>query len=125
MKLINDFFHINSMTTEEKSTTVEISLNSEHFIYKAHFPDMPITPGVCIIQMALEILSHITEKELILDNIKNVKFLSVLQPDNNPVIFQYTKFEKLDNTPAFKAIVHVQKQNDLIAKLSFTAKTNS
>ena len=125
MKLINDFFYINSKTIEEESTTVEISLNPEHFIYKAHFPNLPITPGVCIIQMALEIMSDIYTQKLVLESVKNVKFLSVLQPDSTPVVFQYTKLEKIDDTLAFKAMVQVKKQNDIIAKLSFTAKTNS
>ena len=122
MKLLNDFFQINSKTVEEKTTNVEISLNPDHFIFKAHFPDLPITPGVCIIQMALEIMSEITKQILVLDSIKNVKFLSVLQPDNKPVIFKFTKLEKLEETNAFKAIINVEKENETIAKLSFTAK---
>lgn len=125
MKLINDFFYIISKTIEEKSATVEVSLNPDHFIFKAHFPDLPITPGMCIIQMALEIMNDIFSQKLVLEGVKNVKFLSVLQPDNNPVIFHYTKLEKLDDTTAFKAMVQVKKQNDIIAKLSFTAKINS
>lgn len=70
--------------TIEKSTeyeaTYEVTFDPSHYIYKAHFPDQPITPGVCIIQMVTELASELSKKRLSLECAKNVKFLSLLIP---------------------------------------------
>lgn len=58
-----------------------ICLNSNHSIYAAHFPGNPITPGACIVQMCVEILSHHAGKKLILSSLANAKFLKPLNPE--------------------------------------------
>ena len=56
MKLINDFFEIVSKESGEGTLKCKVRLHPEHFIYQAHFPGNPVTPGVCLVQMAAEIL---------------------------------------------------------------------
>ena len=55
MILLNDFFQIVESGVDPKSGQLifKVRLNASHVIYKAHFPGMPITPGVCIIQMCV------------------------------------------------------------------------
>ena len=55
MILKNDFYHIAQASVDLPRATYEIALNAQHFIYQAHFPGEPITPGVCILQMACEL----------------------------------------------------------------------
>lgn len=72
---------------EEKPSGTEyvfvVRFYPEHFIYAAHFPGEPITPGVCIIQMAVELLSRRMNSTLEVAEFKNVKFLKVLVPEKN------------------------------------------
>ena len=56
MILKNNFYHIAQASVDLPRATYEIALNAQHFIYQAHFPGEPITPGVCILQMACELL---------------------------------------------------------------------
>ena len=58
MKLINDFFEVIALTPSEGELRCKVKFNPEHFIYKAHFPGNPVTPGVCLVQMAAEILGE-------------------------------------------------------------------
>ena len=58
----------------------QISLLRDCPIYAAHFPGMPITPGVCILQMVEELLADYTHKKVQTTAIKNAKFLSMLKP---------------------------------------------
>jgi 3-hydroxyacyl-[acyl-carrier-protein] dehydratase len=80
MKLIDDFYRVEQVAGNDTEFEYLISLNKEHFIYRAHFPDNPITPGVCIIQLCKELMEIRMKKPLFLKELLNVKFLSVLNP---------------------------------------------
>ena len=58
MKFLNNLYHIVSKDVVDASIRYNIHLDASHFIYQAHFPDEPITPGVCIIQIAKELLEE-------------------------------------------------------------------
>ncbi len=58
---------------------VEIRLCGEGEIYKAHFPEKPITPGACLVQIAEELIgAPITQ-------ITHLKFLQTVPPDTELV----------------------------------------
>ena len=42
------------LSSENKFTAI-VELNPEHKIYKGHFPEIPVAPGVTLIQMLQEI----------------------------------------------------------------------
>lgn len=79
-----------------------VLMNPEHMIYRAHFPEDPITPGVCIIQMGLELLGRALGCTLELCRVKNVKFLSILRPDGVPVTVSIKKITE-DDAPGIPA----------------------
>lgn len=81
--LLNDFFKINHISTSDKYV-VAIELNPQHDIFKGHFPNTPVTPGVCLTQMVKETIEEITKKKLLLVNSSNMKFMAVLNPEVHP-----------------------------------------
>lgn len=85
MTLLDSFYHIVSSGSSTDGYSYTIGMDAGHPIYKAHFPQRPITPGVCILQIGRELLSQALGKKLELVSARNVKFLSVLSPDGNPV----------------------------------------
>ena len=85
MTFRNNLYFIDNVSRGEEGVSYQIRLNAEHIIYQAHFPGEPITPGVCLLQMGLELLSDAVGCELELDTAKNVKFLSVLHPEGQTV----------------------------------------
>jgi 3-hydroxyacyl-[acyl-carrier-protein] dehydratase len=80
MKLLDDFYLIERESGGETEFEYTLLLNGDHFIYRAHFPDNPVTPGVCLIQICRELMEHRLGKPLFLKRIMNVKFLSVVDP---------------------------------------------
>lgn len=91
MILSDKFFSITESREDEGSFAFKVKLNAEHAIYKAHFPGHPITPGVCIIQMATELLERHEQCKLQLLEAVDIKFRRPLTPDMEPwLIFRKT-----------------------------------
>lgn len=65
---------------EEGTAVYDVLLDGEHGIYAAHFPDSPITPGVCLVQMAVELLSLHLGESLRLTCLGSTKFLKPVLP---------------------------------------------
>lgn len=74
-----------------------IRLNGKHPIYTGHFPNEAITPGVCIVQMAVDLFSHSVQQEHHLVKAKNVKFLQIIRPDEHPEIHYMLTWEKAED----------------------------
>ena len=66
--------------------TAMIKLNGQHPVYMGHFPGNPVVPGVCQIQMIMEIFSEVIHKEVSLVNSDNIKFLNIIVPEKYPVL---------------------------------------
>lgn len=91
MRLLDNLFLLREKRVESDAVEMVLEPNPQHFIYSAHFPGNPITPGVCLIQVAGELLSQHLNRSLTLKEIKNVKFLSVLVPKaGNEVCYRFS-----------------------------------
>lgn len=123
MILKNSLYTIADKRMEGSGIFYQILLNKNHFIYKAHFPNEPITPGVCIIQIAKELLEDYLHEEYEISHVKNIKFLSVLSPLSTPTVaYVFDKITVLPETNECKTQVQVQQDNVLFAKLSIIFK---
>ena len=82
MKLINDFFQIISTETVDGGFKCRTRLNAN------------VTPGVCLLQMATEILSQEYGKKLVFCKGSNIKFKSLVGPHEEPeFLFTKTRME--------------------------------
>ena len=81
--LLGEYFTIQNKKEEENKVIFSIALNRDHKVYKGHFPQMPVSPGVCNIQMIKECLQEQVGKKLLLKSILQVKFLSLIVPSMN------------------------------------------
>lgn len=121
MKLLDNLYKID----EHNETSFRISLDAESAIYKAHFPEQPITPGVCIIQTATELFKILLDKELELEEVVNAKFLSVINPLETPeVVYNFSKIVKNDTDNSIKVSAMVSSDKTTCAKLSLIYKIN-
>lgn len=77
---MKDLFTVDYVRETDGGYDCGIHLDPSHIIYKAHFPGEPITPGVCILQMAVKVLSLVLQTRLTVERFKNVKFLQILVP---------------------------------------------
>jgi 3-hydroxyacyl-[acyl-carrier-protein] dehydratase len=95
--LMNDFYTIIDQIEAEgvsgspldkpgKRYDFTIKLNPDHPVYGGHFPGNPVVPGVCQVQMIKELTSFVLEKEVILFQSDNIKFLLMIRPQETPVL---------------------------------------
>lgn len=121
MKLNNSLYTVTREQRGEDAASYDVLLDASHVIYQAHFPGQPITPGVCIIQIAKELLEDFVRQPLEVQRVKNVKFLSVLSPVDTPAVtYVLSKVTADDN--GYKAQAEVKAGDTSLAKISFTCK---
>lgn len=84
--LLNDFYTVENIQHEENKTSATIVLNQQHSIFKGHFEQMPVVPGVCQTQMIKELLQEETKKDLTLTNGNNIKFTGMIVPTQHPKV---------------------------------------
>ena len=92
MILLNDFFTINDKVSSETEIWAELRINANHKIFEGHFPNQPVVPGVCMMQMIKEILEQVIGKETNLVPAVDMKFLAVINPLENNLIHASIKY---------------------------------
>lgn len=80
--------------TEEKNIQFLLNLNAEHKIFRGHFPNQPVVPGVVSMQIIKESAENFLGKKLQLQKAANVKFPAVLIPENNKQLQALLKIKK-------------------------------
>lgn len=73
---MKDFYQIVAC----EGANYRLRFNAEHPIYKAHFPDNPITPGVCFVQIAQDLLSKYLDKQCLIKSVPFYKLVAIHHP---------------------------------------------
>ena len=111
MILLNDFFRILSSTQDETTGNYDIALNPEHFIFKAHFPGNPITPGVCQLRIIEELMSQQSGTPLRLSYIKNIKYINIISPLESPTLLvRLSHIQPTDDGFSLQAVIANNEQ---------------
>ncbi len=122
MNILKDLLYtIDGNEASHDNTIFHIALIKDSWIYRAHFPGNPVTPGVCIVQTALELLEQIINCELEITEVKDIRFLHILSPVACPKVdFVFTTI--INTGGDISTMVNVMKNNTTFAQLSFTAR---
>ncbi|GJH41374.1 3-hydroxyacyl-ACP dehydratase [Capnocytophaga sp. HP1101] len=85
--ILKDFYTLNSLEQQDAENYLcTLTLNSHHPIFDGHFPQNPITPGVCMMQIIKNLTEEITGHKLFLVKTTNVKFMALINPITHPVL---------------------------------------
>lgn len=123
MRLKNDLYTVVSRDAHALTGIFHINLNPSCYIYRAHFPGEPVTPGVCIVQMAKELLEELVGQPLEIVRVKNVKFLSVVSPETDTdLTFNVKKTEVSELAGEVSTQTEVMAGGVAKAKLSFVCR---
>lgn len=112
-------------TIKEKRETatgfdVDVSFDETHFVYKAHFPENPITPGVCLLEVAKQIIATHYNSKIELITVKNIKFLHVIVPNKNEIVSYKVATSQEDGQ--IKANIVIDNAEVCFAKISVIYK---
>lgn len=112
------FYTILQIDSVENSHSVMVKLNTTHPIYQGHFPEHPVVPGVCTLQIIKECVAKISHKELTYSTIPSCKFTSLIIPTEEPIELKLN----LDSDLVCNASVLVGGTSVLKLKANFSVK---
>ena len=108
---MKNFYKVNTLETVEHKTTVAITINKNHEVFKGHFPGNPVTPGVCMMQIIKELTEGIVSEKLFMQSSSNIKFMAIINPEITPDLvltldvskteigYKVKNVSKFDDTP--------------------------
>jgi len=102
--LIENLFEIGPIDKTESKLITEVTINASNIIFKGHFPERPVTPGVIQIQLIREILEIHYQRNIRLESIGRCKFLAVLNPLESSIITVEITVKEMDNTYKINAV---------------------
>ncbi len=114
---MNDFFEVVALDRCDGEVQCRVKFNPSHYIYQAHFPGNPVTPGVCLVQIAGEILESALNKTLLLSMIKNIKFKKIIVPADTP-LFSFSNV--LEEDGGLSADVKIADDGSEYVKMSLS-----
>lgn len=106
--LNNSFYQVINKQETEGSITLTVKFNAAHKIFEGHFPGQPVVPGVCMLQIIKEQLAGHVQKQIILREAAQVKYLNMVTPATVPVAdiviaFQFTDEQQCTVTATITA----------------------
>lgn len=110
--LLKDFYTVNNLDVTESKAAANITINKDHEVFKGHFPENPVTPGVCMMQIIKELTEQIVEEKLFMQSSSNIKFMAIINPEVNPDLNLTLDISKTDT--GFK-VKNVTKFEDTVA----------
>ena len=98
--MIKDFYTI--LSHQQESDTMhrfEVELNPHCEVYKGHFPEKAIAPGVCNIEMIKEcaLKAMNSETNLLMGNIRTCQMIQVVDPLSTPQMLLTIEFTKKED----------------------------
>ena len=86
--LLENFYSIREVIPESaEKLSVKVELNVNHPVYQGHFPEVPVAPGVCLIQMIKEVIMQHQKQNLKMTVGDNIKFMALVNPNQTPFFF--------------------------------------
>ena len=101
-------------TVQVDAAGATVRLLPESPVYRGHFPGYPITPGVCLVEMALELIAEMAGQPKTLVGARNIKFTSPVMPEADTLL-RFNLAGKGENRS-----VEVYQGDTLCAKMSLT-----
>lgn len=84
--LQGNFYTVLNNDPKADSVNLLLELNPDHHIFEGHFPQVPVVPGVCMMQMVKELVEDFTGQRLRLSKADHLKFLTIINPQKNKLL---------------------------------------
>ncbi len=78
---MNTLYTISPLQIEQSKVESSVCINPEHDLFKGHFPQKPVVPGVSMIQMISDMVRLYIGKPVALKSAAQIKFLNLWLPE--------------------------------------------
>lgn len=89
-------FKILLLEKEENLINAALEIDELNDIFKGHFPNQPIVPGACMLQIVKEVLAVALNRPLRLIKADNIKFLSFIEPNTAKILYLNIAYQLTD-----------------------------
>lgn len=107
--LLENFYEYKLVKEESTILNFSVLFKADHEIYNGHFPNNPITPGVCILQTGKQLLESFLEKEIKIKLISDVKFIKLIQPSNTEYYYYTITLPQLKTDQVLSSELIIKK----------------
>jgi 3-hydroxyacyl-[acyl-carrier-protein] dehydratase len=119
--LLNDFYTVKHREdTGENKFQATVLLNAAHPVFKGHFEQMPVVPGVFQTQLIKELLQEQLQADLWLSKGDNIKFMAMIVPGQHPEINIEISYRKDENKYITEARIFAENTTFTKFKGTFT-----
>jgi 3-hydroxyacyl-[acyl-carrier-protein] dehydratase len=94
--------HLNHSSSNEIFADAEVMLDSPWF--SGHFPGDPILPGIAQLAMVFDVINQLSDQNLKVSGIREVRFKKIIRPNDNLKIIATTHKGKVTSF-SFRVIV--------------------
>jgi len=84
--LKSELYTINNCVVQDNQIDSAIRITDTHEIFEGHFPNQPVVPGVCMMEISKEIFQQHFNRKIQLEHGGQTKFLQLLVPNNEALI---------------------------------------
>jgi len=96
--LLDNFFSLKEIQHIDHSINATVTFDEGHSIFKGHFEDFPVVPGVCMMQIIKEIMEKELKKSFRVSKAAQMKFLSIINPNENREVSANIEYVSNDHT---------------------------
>ena len=79
-------FKISSIEYHDYSIHATLEINKDCDILKGHFPEQPVIPGACMLQIVKDVLEDALTASLRLKKADHLKFIVMIDPTTTPTV---------------------------------------
>ena len=123
MLLKDKFFtvlHEERMTANDAVFLCELKPDCD--VYRGHFPDKPVSPGVCNIEMIRECAEMLVGQDLLIDTIKQCRLTAVASPAICPKVDVKVGVAQIEGTDTYNVVATIADAETSYMEMKATLK---
>ncbi len=121
--LKDHLYSIVQINKKDQTLDCSIHFNASDPIFEGHFPDHPVVPGVCLVQIVRELAEIAAEFPLTLRDASQIKFLNPIDPGVNPDVFVKILLEKTE-TQEYRSNAIIYFKDEVFMKFKGVFETD-
>lgn len=87
----DNLINFGEFVLEDNNYRVALDIDADHEIFKGHFPERAILPGVVMAEILRRAVSYVSNQELRLKSAHSMKFLKMIEPSVTPsLVLQFS-----------------------------------
>lgn len=122
--MFQNLYSIDNESLLDGFFSYRISFNTDHQIFKVHFPGTPITPGACQVEIIRQLVASYLRKDVQIIEVKNIKFLKIISPLDDTSVLVEGQISKGQETNRIKCTVQIRNTDSIFTKAVIILQTS-